>query len=829
MKLDGTFRSLLCAGLLAALPASAADRTPAAAPALDLPAVPPAASTAATAAQTHAPEPAPAPPIPVAEISSRAEITVARLKNLVDHLVANAGLSEKEGKIAEVGARVWSDVSETQTLLQQGPRLSVVDDLETSWREGRIRLEAQSDALTQSAREADAAVDEVKRTRDLWTRTETAARESDAPDAVLTRIRDTEVEIEQTREVLLALRTRILSLQDQAARQLAVSEEALARLGQFRREAVEQIDVPSSPPLWEARMGGREREIVAGRLMRETVGEIHRSTDFLERRAPIFRFQILELLVLVLLFRLARDRAALWAQKEPKLREAMRPLERSYSAAFVLTLISSLWLHPGLPRVLVHATAVLSFVPVLRILNHLVHPGLIRFVYIFAGFFLVDRVRDFVSPTPLLEQFLLSLEMAIGAGLMLWSLRPARLRGVELTAEEAQGLGGLRWACRILGAIFGVSFVAATTGYVQLARLLASASLGSVYVGMALYAAAQASAGLVAFLLRVRPLSRLRTVQHHRNLIEQRIGVGIRWVAIGLWLFASARNLAFFGLSGDTPRQILTAELPLGGVALSLGDILALGLTIWFAFVLSRFVRFVLSEEVYPRVRLAHGAPYAISSLIHYLILLGAFLLVMAGMGLDLNRFSVLAGAFGVGIGFGLQTIVNNFVSGLILLFERPIQIGDTVQVGNVMGDVKRIGIRSSTIRTGAGAEVIVPNSSLISEQVTNWTLSDTTRRIELGVGVAYDSDPERVLELLRDVASKHSEVLEYPEPVALLVRFGGSSLDFELRAWVQDGTRWPIIKTEIAVAVYRTLQEAGIRLAYPHAEPPHPVKEEPT
>jgi small-conductance mechanosensitive channel len=344
---------------------------------------------------------------------------------------------------------------------------------------------------------------------------------------------------------------------------------------------------------------------------------------------------------------------------------------------------------------------------------------------------------------------------------------------------------------------------------------------------MALYASGRAATGLAAFLLRVRPFAGLRTVQRHRNLFEQRIRVGIRWVAIGLWTYATARNLAFFGLSPEVPGQILTAKLSFGSVALSLGDVLAFFFTIWFAFVLSRFVRFVLSEEVYPRVRLAHGAPYAISSLIHYSILLGAFLLALAGMGLDLNRFSVLAGAFGVGIGFGLQTIVNNFVSGLILLFERPIQIGDTVQVGDVMGDVKRIGIRSSTIRTGAGAEVIVPNSSLISEQVTNWTLSDTTRRIELPVSVAYESDPERVLELLREVARKHSEVLEYPEPVALFIRFGESSLDFELRAWVQDGTRWPIIKTEIAVAVYRALQEAGVRIPYPHTEL-HVVKDEP-
>jgi small-conductance mechanosensitive channel len=179
----------------------------------------------------------------------------------------------------------------------------------------------------------------------------------------------------------------------------------------------------------------------------------------------------------------------------------------------------------------------------------------------------------------------------------------------------------------------------------------------------------------------------------------------------------------------------------------------------------------------------------------------------------------VLTGAFGVGIGFGLQTIVNNFVSGLILLFERPIQIGDTVQVGDMTGDVKRIGIRSSTLRTGSGAELIVPNSMLMSERVINWTLSDTSRRIDLPVGVAYGAEPERVLELLKQVARKHADVLQYPEPVALFVRFGESAIDFELRAWVQDGTRWQLIKTELAVALFRSLKDARIEIPFPQRE----------
>ena len=180
----------------------------------------------------------------------------------------------------------------------------------------------------------------------------------------------------------------------------------------------------------------------------------------------------------------------------------------------------------------------------------------------------------------------------------------------------------------------------------------------------------------------------------------------------------------------------------IGAVTISLGNLLAFGVTVWASFLLARFLRFLLDEEVYPRARLQRGMPYAISTLTRYVVLFLGFLLAIAATGIDLDRIALLAGALGVGIGFGLQNVVNNFVSGLILLFERPVQLGDTVQLGDLWGEVRRIGIRSSLVRTFDGAEVIVPNGDLISQQVTNWTLSDRNRRVEVKVGVAYGSSP---------------------------------------------------------------------------------------
>ena len=241
-------------------------------------------------------------------------------------------------------------------------------------------------------------------------------------------------------------------------------------------------------------------------------------------------------------------------------------------------------------------------------------------------------------------------------------------------------------------------------------------------------------------------------------------------------------------------RAALGASLAFGSLTLSLGHLVAFGVTVASAFLLSRVLRFVLEEDVYPRVPLGRGVPYAISSLLHYVILFGGFVLAIFAMGVDLTRVTILAGAFGVGIGFGLQNVVNNFVSGLIMLFERPMKLGDTVQVADVSGIVERIGIRSSTLRTAEGAEVVVPNASLISERLTNWTLSNSRRRVDLKLGVAYGTDPQKLLELLLSAARSHREVLAYPPPVGALpglrrelARLRAALLDGRLRRLGRD------------------------------------------
>jgi small-conductance mechanosensitive channel len=245
-------------------------------------------------------------------------------------------------------------------------------------------------------------------------------------------------------------------------------------------------------------------------------------------------------------------------------------------------------------------------------------------------------------------------------------------------------------------------------------------------------------------------------------------------------------------------------------------------LTIVAAPLLARAIDVALQKGVYPRARLPRGMPYAMSTLVRYAVYTFAFIAALAAAGVELSQLSILLGGLGVGVGLGLQDIVRNFAAGLTLLFERRVHVGDVVQLpgGAIFGRVLEIGMRASLIRNWDGAEVVIPNADLVASAVTNWTLSDQLRRIELPVGVAYGTDPKRVVELLLGVARAHPDTIDTPPPQVLFQGFGESSLDFLVRVWIEcEYDRTLAIRSELALATHHSLAEVGITIPVPQRD----------
>jgi small-conductance mechanosensitive channel len=437
-------------------------------------------------------------------------------------------------------------------------------------------------------------------------------------------------------------------------------------------------------------------------------------------------------------------------------------------------------------------------------------------IYGLAGFYLFGQIRELLDGAPILARYLFSAEVVAAFAFVIWLTRPARLAKIE-RPTRALRLAGM--ALRSVLALMVVAFLANLLGYFAFASILGQGTLTTLYAAVILYGAYRVARIVVSVILRTDAVRQLRMVRVGAARIEHWAERILRIAAIVYWLDIALSNFTIRDSVVKALLGMLTASFEAGTISVSLGDILAFVLTIAAAFLVSRFIRFVLQEDVFPRVVMRRGVSNAVSTTVHYAILIFGFLLALAAAGFDLSRVTLLAGAFGVGIGFGLQNVVNNFVSGLILLFERPIQVGDTIEVQGLLGDVRRIGPRSSTVRTFDGAEVIVPNGMLISDQVINWTLSDRRRRVVVGVGVAYGTDPEQVLEILREVAQENETVQDDPAPLAIFMGFGDSSLDFELRCWIPRYEEGFSMRSQLWVAINRKLAEAGIEIPFPQRD----------
>jgi small-conductance mechanosensitive channel len=292
----------------------------------------------------------------------------------------------------------------------------------------------------------------------------------------------------------------------------------------------------------------------------------------------------------------------------------------------------------------------------------------------------------------------------------------------------------------------------------------------------------------------------------------------MRWLTVIAFLVIVLHAFELWDPLAKGVTAALRFEVALGAIRFTLGAGVTFALVLLAAALISRLLRFFLTAGLEERLAWQRGKSEAIGKIVHYAILTGGFFVALGASGIDLTKVTIGVGASGVGVGLGLQNVINNFVSGLILLFERPLHVGDKVTVGATSGEVSDIGIRASTIRTWDGADVVIPNGNLISGEFTNWTLTDDKRRSEIRVGVAYGAEPRRVMEILKGAACDHAQVLATPEPLVLFSGFGESSLDFVLYFWTLLGDAAGAA-SEIHGIVYDRLNAEGIEIPFPQRE----------
>jgi len=293
-----------------------------------------------------------------------------------------------------------------------------------------------------------------------------------------------------------------------------------------------------------------------------------------------------------------------------------------------------------------------------------------------------------------------------------------------------------------------------------------------------------------------------------------------------LWLGAGVILLHIWAPSEDITTDIMvyfTEGFQVANLTVVPAHLLWSLVVLALLLTLSNWLKGRLDTKWLVKTRMETSAREALVTSFGYVAVIIAVLVALSVAGINFSNLAIIAGALSVGVGFGLQNIVNNFISGIIMLVERPVRNGDWIVVGGTEGYVQRISIRSTTIRTFDRADVIVPNSDLISGQVTNWTLGNTWGRAKVEVGVAYGSDIEKVIAILLDVANKHPEVFkgnpQLPDPYVLFLNFGDSSLNFELRAIIHDVNRRLHVISDINRAINAEFNKQGIEIPFPQRD----------
>jgi potassium-dependent mechanosensitive channel len=434
-------------------------------------------------------------------------------------------------------------------------------------------------------------------------------------------------------------------------------------------------------------------------------------------------------------------------------------------------------------------------------------------VYLLAVFYPVFLLLEVLQlPVPF---FRLGLAAVAAAAVPIFLVLGRR----KAAAAAAEGSTDPRrtWPLRIGAAMWAVVLIAIAAGYDALARwiLHSTVTSGGVVVMVVLVFALVRHA--LPMLLRGAETGRLlrgvgvRLAQRLMGLVRIVVATAAVLVLLDIWGIAESPIATW--------QRIIGAGFRVGPVEVTVGRILIAMLVLYGAVLLSGLARTVVTADVERRQEGDRGLSESISRLVHYAIITLGVVLALAAMGVELQNFAIVAGALGIGVGFGLQNVVNNFASGLILLFERPVRVGDTVVVDDVWGTIQKIGLRSTVMVTLDQSEMIVPNADLVSEKVTNWTLSNPTARIILPVGVAYGSPIGDVLTILVESAFAHEAVLKEPPPEALFTGFGDSSLDFELRVWVGNIRRRLQVRSTVLTEVERRLAEAGIEIPFPQRD----------
>ena len=755
-------------------------------------------------------------PIPAIEITSRSE------KDLVD-LAAARRLVTDTSKISAVDTLFPRYIATIRVSRERLRDTSQASGNLTFLRERMNEWTRLSEPLALWQRTLENRANELERTRlqlmairEQWDLTRQKQTGEGLTPGLRSRVRLVLGELADVQRLLERERVRTLDLLKRVSDEALLVEDDIGWLKDAILNYTSSLFVQNARLIWSLR-GGSEETAKSTSDNLTIARRVQSLTEFAAANMPRFvlhAFGALALAGLLLTIRRSLTRSRTHAADQ----EAVPvPLvaRRPYSTALFIALLMSRFIYPKAPEQLFFTLGGLAVIPLLRLLPALLPRKYHQFVYALLGVYFLHRAENIISDVTTIDRILQLGLAGLALLILLWFLRK-----VSAEREDAQ-VSAKGWAIFFswIGiGLLGICIGANISGFLNLSGLLLNGVLYSMYSLLLVAAGVVLLEEIVSVGLKTKTIRRLHVVQNHEQMTRARLSGILKLAGVLVWLSASLANFNLWMPLASTVLRELKRDWTIGTLTITLGSVFGLVLTIWLAALLSRFIRTLLEEDVLPRTELRVGVQSTISTLVYYALILIGIFFAASVVGIRWETLTIVLGAVSVGIGFGLQSLVNNLISGLILMFERPLNVGDKIEFGSRFGTLMKIGLRASTVRTFDGSEVIVPNSALISSEVVNWTLSDQFRRMEIQVGVAYGTDPQKVIATLVEVAKGHPEVMKDPEPFVMFLGFGDSSLDFKLMFWVFFDMGFTV-RTQVMVAITRAFKERGIEIPFPQRD----------
>ncbi|KPK86456.1 MAG: hypothetical protein AMS27_04965 [Bacteroides sp. SM23_62_1] len=757
------------------------------------------------------------PSIPFAEITVEATRVSSLLLDKQDILL-------KPDQKSAIKTRVDTLVLKLH-LLREDPRIHRLEalsfrnlnNLENDWILLQSWLSNEQSQLTEKVQVLENERTSMEEKLTIWKNTLTKVHEASSPEIMIEQVNSIIRDIEN---FLSSFRSDYEFLQEQLVKiseGLIFCNSTLGNIRSTQEIATKQLLTLRQEPIWKAFRQTADITIISEQrsLIEDNVSDL--KDFYMNYSFRIWLHLVIFLFILGIIFFSFRNLKDVIPEIDiPRADAVNKILKRPISSAFLINFPLAFILYETPPETVRLINTVILLVPVLLILTDIISGPARKFIYFLLVASLLIQIHSLSYSDTLISRIFLLIIILFG----LWIIIMVLVRKSQRQFVLSTGLGRIMYILIWLSLIlFSMSLFSVITGAVLLAEFITYATIKSAAIALVFYALSVTLNSFIISFLHSQNLQKLNIIREHYEVIYKRLVKLINLASWILWLIFTLRFFSVWDNVYSGTKTVLTYSLTIGAVGISLLNIIIFFFIIWLTLLLSRLIRVIVEGEVTTRVKLRRGVPAAVSLILRIAVITIGFLLAVGAAGVEMSKLAILLGAFGVGIGFGLQNIFNNLISGIILAFERPINEGDIIEVSGYWGTVQQIGIRATTIRTFDGAEVVVPNGNLISSELTNWTLTDQQRRVEVKVGVKYGTSPEQVLQILRDVAETHPETLKDPKPLPLFTEFGDSSLNFRLLVWIPNADERLRIQSELSVAVNMELKKAGIEIPFPQRD----------